>query len=282
MRDSKSPALARTNQLLVRLNSVTVVCSKICAPSSRARDMRRSSNRLRRTAISASSGNAIATDCRFIAMNSTVRSFPCGNARTRCSTSSRCSTGQHDGLMQSPQTFSRGNFSRSRSNVRSPASAQNAAQLDPAGPPPTMATSNICRLTSLRRPVPLTKEKPDLNKKVHEVPHKPGVYLMRDRFNRVIYVGKARDLRKRVGSYFMPSKIAVGRHQDARAARCGLGFRNAHRAQRSGIAAARRQADQGISAALQHLVSRRQTLSRRQSRSDGRMAAVSPGAFQEG
>ncbi|MEP7077524.1 MAG: excinuclease ABC subunit UvrC [Chthoniobacterales bacterium] len=52
------------------------------------------------------------------------------------------------------------------------------------------------------------KEKPDLNKKVHEVPHKPGVYLMRDRFNRVIYVGKARDLRKRVGSYFMPSKLA--------------------------------------------------------------------------
>src|SRR6202030_1197730 len=52
------------------------------------------------------------------------------------------------------------------------------------------------------------KERPDLTKKVHEVPHKPGVYLMRDRFNRVIYVGKARDLRKRVGSYFMPSKIA--------------------------------------------------------------------------
>ena len=52
-------------------------------------------------------------------------------------------------------------------------------------------------------------EKPDLAKKVHEVPHKPGVYLMRDRFNRVIYVGKARDLRKRVSSYFMPSKLAV-------------------------------------------------------------------------
>jgi excinuclease ABC subunit C len=53
-----------------------------------------------------------------------------------------------------------------------------------------------------------TKEKPDLQKKVHEVPHKPGVYLMRDRFNRVIYVGKARDLRKRVGSYFLPSKLS--------------------------------------------------------------------------
>jgi excinuclease ABC subunit C len=54
----------------------------------------------------------------------------------------------------------------------------------------------------------LTQEKPDLQKKVQEVPHKPGVYLMRDRFNRVIYVGKARDLRKRVGSYFLPSKLA--------------------------------------------------------------------------
>jgi excinuclease ABC subunit C len=53
-----------------------------------------------------------------------------------------------------------------------------------------------------------TKEKSDLQTKVHEVPHKPGVYLMRDRFNRVIYVGKARDLRKRVGSYFLPSKVA--------------------------------------------------------------------------
>src|SRR6266480_1099896 len=53
-----------------------------------------------------------------------------------------------------------------------------------------------------------TKEKPDLQRKVHEVPHKPGVYLMRDRFNRVIYVGKARDLRKRVSSYFLPSKLA--------------------------------------------------------------------------
>jgi len=70
-----------------------------------------------------------------------------------------------------------------------------------------MATSHIFEYSPSC--VPLSKEKPDLNKKVHEVPHKPGVYLMRDRFGRVIYVGKARDLRKRVSSYFMPSKIAV-------------------------------------------------------------------------
>ena len=57
-------------------------------------------------------------------------------------------------------------------------------------------------------PSSLPKEKADFAKRVHEVPHKPGVYLMRDRFNRVIYVGKARDLRKRVGSYFLPSKMA--------------------------------------------------------------------------
>ena len=49
-------------------------------------------------------------------------------------------------------------------------------------------------------------EKTDPKIKLREVPHKPGVYLMRDRFHRVIYVGKARDLRKRVSQYFMPSR----------------------------------------------------------------------------
>ncbi len=46
----------------------------------------------------------------------------------------------------------------------------------------------------------------DFNVKLRDVPHRPGVYVMRDRFKKVIYVGKARDLRKRVGNYFMPSR----------------------------------------------------------------------------
>jgi excinuclease ABC subunit C len=50
------------------------------------------------------------------------------------------------------------------------------------------------------------REKPDFLARLHDVPHQPGVYLMRDRLNRIIYVGKARDLRKRLSSYFQPSR----------------------------------------------------------------------------
>ena len=47
---------------------------------------------------------------------------------------------------------------------------------------------------------------PDLKIKLREVPHQPGVYLMKDRLGSIIYVGKARDLKKRMSSYFMASQ----------------------------------------------------------------------------
>jgi len=54
--------------------------------------------------------------------------------------------------------------------------------------------------------MPNARQKPDLLAKLRDVPHVPGVYLMRDRLNNVIYVGKARDLRKRLANYFTPAR----------------------------------------------------------------------------
>lgn len=50
----------------------------------------------------------------------------------------------------------------------------------------------------------------NLKKKVCRLPHKPGVYQMQDRLGQTIYVGKAKDLKKRVSTYFQASrKMAV-------------------------------------------------------------------------
>ena len=59
----------------------------------------------------------------------------------------------------------------------------------------------------------LPKERPDFKARLRDVPHKPGVYLHRDRFQRVIYVGKARDLRKRLPEVLTKKgviKVTVG------------------------------------------------------------------------
>jgi excinuclease ABC subunit C len=53
------------------------------------------------------------------------------------------------------------------------------------------------------------REKPDLNARLRDVPHQPGVYIMHDRLGRIIYVGKAKDLRRRLSNYFQPARSSL-------------------------------------------------------------------------
>ena len=43
----------------------------------------------------------------------------------------------------------------------------------------------------------------DLKEKIKLIPDEPGCYLMKDKYNQIIYVGKAKNLKKRVSSYFV-------------------------------------------------------------------------------
>jgi len=50
-----------------------------------------------------------------------------------------------------------------------------------------------------------------LKEQVANLPHKPGVYQFKDKTGTIIYVGKAKDLRKRVSSYFNRDKYESGK-----------------------------------------------------------------------
>lgn len=45
-----------------------------------------------------------------------------------------------------------------------------------------------------------------LKEKLRQLPDTPGVYLMKDRFGSILYVGKAKRLKRRVSNYFQPSR----------------------------------------------------------------------------
>lgn len=54
----------------------------------------------------------------------------------------------------------------------------------------------------------MQEKKPDFRRLLQDVSSSPGVYLMKDRLGGIIYVGKARHLKKRLSSYFMASRQA--------------------------------------------------------------------------
>ncbi len=50
--------------------------------------------------------------------------------------------------------------------------------------------------------LPLIQDAERLQNRLKEIPLEPGVYLMRDRYDQVLYIGKSKALRQRVRSYF--------------------------------------------------------------------------------
>ena len=68
--------------------------------------------------------------------------------------------------------------------------------------------------------IPLLKNPENLEKRLQEIPPNPGVYLMRDGKDGILYIGKSKKLRSRVRSYFRESqklsdRIAMMVHQVA-------------------------------------------------------------------
>src|SRR5436309_14724753 len=70
----------------------------------------------------------------------------------------------------------------------------------PIPSPPEPDTGAAAHATATPAPGP--------GEKVRQFPTTPGVYLMKDAQGRVIYVGKAKNLRARAGSYFQKGSEA--------------------------------------------------------------------------
>ncbi len=61
-------------------------------------------------------------------------------------------------------------------------------------------------MTKSHEALPLLKNPERLENRLKEIPPEPGVYLMRDATDRIVYIGKSRKLRSRVRSYFRESQ----------------------------------------------------------------------------
>ena len=61
-------------------------------------------------------------------------------------------------------------------------------------------------MTTSAKTLPLVKDTDRLEKRLKEIPQEPGVYLMRDSGDRILYIGKSKKLRSRVRSYFRESQ----------------------------------------------------------------------------
>ena len=70
--------------------------------------------------------------------------------------------------------------------------------------------SCLCAFASLRGIISRKGAKPQrtvtLDEKLKEIPRSPGVYLYKDAAGKIIYIGKAKNLRNRVRSYFQASR----------------------------------------------------------------------------
>ncbi|MFN3361839.1 MAG: excinuclease ABC subunit UvrC [Pseudanabaenaceae cyanobacterium] len=53
---------------------------------------------------------------------------------------------------------------------------------------------------------PLVQNKDKLNERLQEIPPEPGVYFMRGKDDQILYIGKSKNLRNRVRSYFRPGQ----------------------------------------------------------------------------
>lgn len=61
-------------------------------------------------------------------------------------------------------------------------------------------------MTTSAKTLTLVKDADRLERRLKEIPQEPGVYLMRDLSDRILYIGKSKKLRSRVRSYFRESQ----------------------------------------------------------------------------